>query len=86
MFQDGGNGLSQQKDVETARTIKVHVLGRNGLETREVSLREAEAILKETYADSLGGLVADRRTGRVISEIGPDVEELFIVDHLIGGG
>ena len=46
-----------------ARVIKVHILGRNGLETKEVSLEEAETILKETYADSLGGLVTDRRTG-----------------------
>ena len=69
-----------------ARMIKVHILGRNGLETKEVSLEEAETILTETYADSLGGLVTDRRTGQVISEIGPDVEELFIVSHIIGGG
>jgi hypothetical protein len=69
-----------------ARMIKVHILGRNGLEIKEVSLEEAETILKETYADSLGGLVADRRTGEVIGEIGPNVEELFIVDQMIGGG
>jgi len=66
--------------------IKVHVLGRNGLETKEVSLEEAEIILKETYADSLGGLVADRRTGKVIREISPDVEELLIINYIIGGG
>ena len=69
-----------------ARMIKVHILGRNGLEIKEVSLEEAGTILKETYADSLGGLVADRRTGEVIGEIGPNVEELFIVDQMIGGG
>jgi hypothetical protein len=69
-----------------ARMIKVHILGRNGLEIKEVSLQEAETILKETYADSLGGLVADRRTGEVVWEIGPNVEELFIVDQMIGGG
>jgi hypothetical protein len=69
-----------------ARMIKVNVLGRNGLETKEVSLKEAEIILKETYADSLGGLVADRRTGKVIEEIGPDVEELLIINQIIGGG
>jgi hypothetical protein len=68
------------------RMIKVHILGRNGPETNEVSLEEAETILRETYADPLGGLVADRRTGKVIWQIGPDVEELFIVDHAIGGG
>jgi hypothetical protein len=69
-----------------ARMIKVHVLGRNGLETKEVSLEEAERIVKETYADSLGGLVTDRRTGKVIEEIGPDVEELLIINYIIGGG
>ena len=69
-----------------ARMIKVQVLGRNGLEIKEVSLEEAEMILKETYADSLGGLVVDKRTGEAIEEIGPDVEELLIISHIIGGG
>ena len=69
-----------------ARMIKVQVLGRNGLEIKEVSLEEAEMILKETYADSLGGLVVDKRTGEVIEEIGPDVEELLIISQIIGGG
>jgi hypothetical protein len=69
-----------------ARTIKVHIFGRNGLEVREVSLEEAERILQETCTDPLGGLVADRKTGKVIWEIGPDVEELSILDHMIGGG
>jgi hypothetical protein len=71
---------------EAARMIKVHISGRTGLQTKEVTLEEAETILRETYADSLGGLVADRRTGEVISEIGPDVEELFILEQMIGGG
>ena len=68
------------------RMIKVHILGRNGREIKEVSLEEAETILKETYADSMGGLVTDRRTGQVIGEIGPNVEELFIVNFMMGGG
>ena len=67
------------------RMIKVHILGRNGREIKEVSPEEAETILKETYADSLGGLVVDRRTGKVIWEIGPNVEELFIVNQMTGG-
>jgi len=66
--------------------IKVHILGRDGVEIKEVNLQEAERILKETYADPFGGLVADRRTGEVIWEIGPNVEELFIMDQMIGGG
>jgi hypothetical protein len=69
-----------------ARMIKVFIFGRNGLVKREVSLEEAEAILQKTYADSLGGLVADRRTGEVISEIGPDVQELLVIGHMMAGG
>jgi hypothetical protein len=69
-----------------ARRIKVYVSGRNGLQTREVSLEEAKTILQETYADSLGGLVADRKTGQVIWEIGPNVQELYIIEHMVGGG
>jgi hypothetical protein len=69
-----------------ARTIKVYVSGRNGMQTREVSLEEAETILHETYADSLGGLVADKKTGEVIWEIGPNVEELYIIEQMVGGG
>ena len=67
------------------RMIRVHILGRHGREIKEASLEEAETILKETYADSLGGLVVDRRTGKVIWEIGPDVEELLIVNQMMGG-
>ncbi|MDH5695790.1 MAG: hypothetical protein OEZ00_04190 [Dehalococcoidia bacterium] len=69
-----------------ARMIKVHILGRNGIEIKEVNLQEAERILKETYADPLGGLVADRRTGEVIWEIDSNVEEVLIIDQMIGGG
>jgi hypothetical protein len=66
--------------------IKVFIFGRNGLVKREVSLEEAEAILQKTYADSLGGLVADRRTGEVITEIGADVQELLVLNHMMAGG
>ena len=72
--------------IGTARTIKVSILGRNGLETKEVHLEEAEKILKENYADPMGGLVYDRKTGEVIGEIGPNIEEIVIMDHMIGGG
>jgi hypothetical protein len=68
------------------RMIKVHILGRDGIEIKEVNLKEAERILKETYADPLGGLVADKRTGEVIWELAPNVEELIVVDQMIGGG
>lgn len=69
-----------------ARMVKVHIFGRKGVEIKEVSFQEAEKILEETYADPLGGLVVDRRTREVIWEIGPRVEELFIMNEVIGGG
>lgn len=68
-----------------ARMVKVHIFGRKGVEIKEVSFQEAGRIVKETYADPLGGLVADRRTGEVIWEIGPDTEELFILNQMTGG-
>jgi len=68
-----------------ARIIKVYTFGRNGMEMKEVNIAEAERIIKEIYADPYGGIIADRKTGEVISEIGPDVEELSIL-HLMGGG
>jgi hypothetical protein len=86
MSQRARDGLTQGKRAEMARRIKVYVSGRNGLQTREVSLEEAKTILQETYADSLGGLVADRKTGQVIWEIGPNVQELYIIEHMVGGG
>jgi len=73
-------------ESKVARTIKVHILGRTGREIKEASLEEAKAILKETFADSLGGLVVDRRTGQVIWEMGPNVEEVLIVNLMVGGG
>jgi hypothetical protein len=69
-----------------ARMIKVFIFGRNGLVKSEVSLEEAEAILQNTYTDSLDGLVADRKTGEVISEIGPDVRELLVISQMMAGG
>lgn len=63
--------------------IKVHVLGRV---TKEVDLCEAERILEETYADPFGGLVVDKRSGEIIWEIGPNVEELLVINTIMGGG
>jgi hypothetical protein len=68
------------------RKIKVHVWGTNGTEIKEVSLEEAEKMLKETYADPVGGLVVNKETGQVIAEISPEIKELLIIDHMIGGG
>jgi hypothetical protein len=42
--------------------------------------------VEDTYNDSIGGFVANAQTGLVISEIGPDVEEILVVEQMLGGG
>ena len=66
------------------RIIKVHTLGSD--EIREVTLEEAERIREDTCNDPMGGLVADFRTRQVIPKIGPNVEEIIIVEQMLGGG
>jgi hypothetical protein len=53
---------------------------------KEVSVEEARGILEETYSDPMGGLVTDAKTERVIYQIEPDIEEIFVLDTIIGGG
>ena len=65
------------------RKIKVHFL--TG-ESKEVTVVEAKRILDETYNDPLGGLVADGKTNEVISEIDSGVEEIIVLEMMIGGG
>jgi len=65
------------------RKIKVRFL--TG-EEKEVTVAEAKGILNEVYNDPLGGLVADGKTKEVISQIGPDVEEIVVLEMMIGGG
>jgi len=66
------------------RTIKVHTLGKEKVE--EVTLQEAERLLENVYNDPVGGLVVDVRTGEVIWPIGPEVEEIRILEQWLGGG
>lgn len=65
------------------RTIKIHELGRSGMEIREVGLDEAKLILEE--AATLGWIVADAKTQKVVWEIGPEIEEIMIIGMLGGG-
>ena len=53
---------------------------------KEVTVEEAKRILDETYNDSLGGLVANAKTEEVICQIDPELEEIFVLDTIIGGG
>ena len=65
------------------RTIKVHQLGRSGMEVKEVGLDEAQVFLED--AATWGWIVADARTQQVVWEIGPDTKEIMIIGMLGGG-
>lgn len=66
------------------KMITVRVMGAK--ETRQVTLEEARKILDKVYNDPIGGLVADAKTRQVIWTIGPDVEEILIMEKMFGGG
>jgi hypothetical protein len=53
---------------------------------KEVTVEEARRILGETYSDPLGGLVADGKNNEVIYRIDLDIEEIVVLDTIIGGG
>ena len=68
------------------RKIRIYATGTKGMEVKEVSLADAEKILKDTYADPIDAFVSNRKTGEIIRTISPEVEELIIFDQIIGGG
>lgn len=65
------------------RKIKVYQLGRKGLEATEVDIDEAKQIIE--VAASWGSIVIDVETKEIIWDIGPDVNEIEVVDMLAGG-
>ncbi len=65
------------------RTIRVHQMGRSGMEVREVGLDEAERILED--AAIWGWSVADAKTEEIIWKIEPDVTEIMVIGMLGGG-
>jgi hypothetical protein len=67
-----------------ANMVKVRILGSS--DVREVTIEEAREILEDTYNDPLGGLVANARTGEIIWQISPDIEEIVVIEQMIGGG
>ena len=67
-----------------ANMVKVRILGSS--DVREVTLEEAREILEDTCNDPLGGLVANARTGEIIWQISPDIEEIVVIEQMIGGG
>jgi len=66
------------------KLITVRCMGEK--ETKQVTLQEAEKIVEEVYDDPIGGLVADAKTRQVIWKVGPDVEEILIMEKMFGGG
>lgn len=67
-----------------AKMIKVRNIGSR--EVRKVTLEEARKILENTYDHPLGGFVTNARTGEVISQIDPDVDEIVVIEQMLGGG
>jgi len=66
------------------KMITVRCMGEK--ETKQVTLQEAEKIVAEVYDDPIGGLVADAKTRQVIWKVGPDVDEILIMEKMFGGG
>ena len=66
------------------RMIKVRTLGSE--EIKQVTVQEAERILENTYDDPIGGLVVDARTGEGIWQVSPNIEEIIIIEQMLGGG
>jgi len=71
------------KGAKMGRRIKVYRPGKYRGEIKEVELHEAEKILRDASGRYL---VIDRKTHEVITEIGPDVEEIAIKPLLLAGG
>lgn len=66
------------------KMIRVRYVGPRGV--CEVTLEEAQKILDNTYNDPAGGMVADARTGKMIWQIKDDIDEIIVIEHMLGGG
>lgn len=66
------------------RKIKVRYLGDSTF--REVSLEEAQRILDKNDNDAVGGMVINLKTGETVTTISPEVDEILVIDQMLGGG
>ena len=66
-----------------SRTIKVYESGVTDREVREVTLEEATNIMKNAIAGGL--IIVNPKTNDTIWEIGPEVDEIEIIEFLGGG-
>ena len=70
---------------QNTQKIKVFSADRNQIEfLKEVSYQEADEIVKDTF--SRGGLVINRKSLTVLTDLGPDVDEIMIISYFAGGG
>ena len=72
-----------EKNNEMSRIIKVYGPGVADREVREVTLEEAMNIMKNTI--DIGSIVVNPKTNETIWEIGPEIDEIEIIEF-IGGG
>jgi len=66
-----------------AQKIKVYRIGDRGMEFEEINFDEAERLLEEVHAR--GSVVLNKKGGEIIDKVGPDIEELLIVNLISGG-
>ena len=66
------------------KIVKVRVIGSS--EVREVTFEQAREIIEETYNNPVGGMVTDAKTGGIIWQISPNIEEIVVIEQMIGGG
>jgi hypothetical protein len=64
--------------------VTVKIFGK--VQIRQVSLEEAQKIVDETYNNPTGGIVVDGKTHETVSQLGPDTEEIIIIEEMLGGG
>jgi hypothetical protein len=66
------------------RKVKVRFMGTE--ETKEVSSEEAVKIIDDIYRDDMGGFVVNAKTLEIITQLVPDVEEIVVIQQVLGGG
>ena len=64
--------------------VTVRIFGKK--ESQQVSLEEAQKILEDTYNNPVGGIVVDAKTHEVLAQLNPGVDEIVIIEQMLGGG
>jgi hypothetical protein len=64
--------------------VKVRVFGSD--KVTEVTREEAQKMLENTFNSSMGGIVANAKTGEMILRIDDEIDEILIIEQMLGGG